>query len=63
MAECATNVDFSYLVVVIPEPDAHGAAGSGEDRCHGVEMDQHIRNLLQHELLIHYGLETRQKRS
>lgn len=48
---------LSYLVVVIPEPDAHGAAGSGEDRCHGVEMDQHIRNLLQLQLLVHYSLE------
>lgn len=54
------NVDWSYLVVVIPEPDADGAAGSGQDGCHGVEMDQHICNLLQDQLLIHNCLETSQ---
>lgn len=51
-------MDLSYLVVMIPEADAYGAAGSGEDGCHGVEMDHHICNLLQNELLLHHILET-----
>lgn len=57
-AERSRNVDLSYLVVMIPEADAYGAAGSGEDGCHGVEMDHHICNLLQYELLLHDVLET-----
>lgn len=52
------NADLSNLMVMIPETDAHGTAGSGEDRCHGVEMDHHICNLLQYQLLLHDGLET-----
>ncbi len=48
----------SYLMVVIPETDADGAAGSGQDSCHGVEVDQHICHSLQDELFIHYGLTT-----
>lgn len=48
----------SHLVVVIPEADADGAAGPGQDSCHGVEMDQHICYSLQDKLFIHYGLTT-----
>lgn len=43
-------------MVVIPEADADGAAGSGLDSCHGVEVDQHICYSLQDELFVHYGL-------
>lgn len=43
---------------MIPEADANGAAGSGKDGCHGVEVDQHICYSLQNELFIHYGLKT-----
>lgn len=46
----------THLVVVIPEPDADGAAGSGQDGCHSVEVDQHICYSLQDELFIHYRL-------
>jgi len=48
----------THLVVVIPKPDADGAAGSGQDGCHGVEVDQHICDPLQDELFIHDGLKT-----
>lgn len=43
-------------MVVIPEADADGAAGSGQDSCHGVQVDHHICYSLQDELLVHYGL-------
>lgn len=48
----------SHLIVVVPQADTDGAAGPGQDSCHGVEMDEHICYSLQDELLIHYGLVT-----
>ena len=43
-------------MVVIPEADADGAAGSGQDSRHGVQVDQNVCYSLQDELLVHYGL-------
>ncbi len=43
---------------MIPEADADGATGSGQDSCHCIEVDQHVCYPLQNELLIHYGLTT-----
>lgn len=43
-------------MVMIPEASADGAAGSGQDSRHGVEVDQHVCYSLQDELLIHNGL-------
>ena len=51
-------VSPSHLVVVVPEADADGAAGPGQDSCHGVEVDHHICYSLQDELLVHDGLTT-----
>lgn len=48
----------SYLVVMVPEADADGAAHPGEDSCHGVEVDQHVRHSLQDELFVDNGLMT-----
>lgn len=45
-------------MVMIPEADADGAAGSGQDSCHGVEVDQHICYSLQDELFVHDRLTT-----
>lgn len=45
-------------MVVIPEADADGAAGSGQDSCHGIEVDQHVCYSLQDELLVHNCLTT-----
>lgn len=47
------RVHRTHLVVVIPEPDADGAAASGQHSCHGVEVDQHICYSLQDELFVH----------
>lgn len=49
------------LVVVIPEADADGAAGPGQDSRHGVQVDQHICYSLQDQLFIHDGLKTQTK--
>lgn len=48
-------------MVVVPEADADGAAGSGQDSRHGVQVDQHICCSLQDELLVHYSLATPEK--
>lgn len=48
----------AHLIVVVPQANTDGAAGPGQDSCHGVEMDEHICYSLQDELLIHYGLVT-----
>lgn len=48
----------THLVVVVPEADADGAAGPGQHRRHGVEVDEHVCHSLQDELLVHDALET-----
>lgn len=42
-----------YLVVVVPEADADGAAGSGQHGGHGVHVNEHVRHALQNQLLVH----------
>lgn len=45
-------------MVVVPQADADGAAGPGQHRRHGVEVDEHVSDSLQDELLVHDALET-----
>lgn len=52
------TVPSSHLVVVVSEADADGAAGSGQDSCHSVEVDHHICYSLQDKLFIYYSLKT-----
>ena len=44
-------------MVVVPQADADGAAGSGQDGRHGVQIDDHVGHALQDQLLVHDGLE------
>lgn len=55
---CVFACVHTHLMVMIPEANADGAAGSGQDSCHSVEVDQHICYSLQNELLVHNGLTT-----
>lgn len=50
-------LESAYVMVVVPQPDADGAARSGDGRCHRVQIDNHIRHALQHQLLLHDCLE------
>lgn len=43
---------------MVAQADADGAAGSGQDGRHGVQVDQHVCYSLQGELFVHYCLPT-----
>ena len=44
-------------MVVVPQPDADGAAGPGQHGRHGEQVDDHVGHALQDQLLVHDGLE------
>ena len=48
----------AHLVVVVPQPQADGAAGPGQHGRHRVQVDEHVGNSLQDQLLLHDGLGT-----
>ena len=48
-------------MVVVPQADADGAAGSGQHGRHGEQVDDHVRHALQDQLLVHDGLEARRQ--
>lgn len=54
-------MSVTHLVVVVPQADADGAAGPGQHRRHGVQVDEHVCYSLQDELLVHNALEKKKK--
>ena len=48
-------------MVVVPQADADGAAGSGQYGRHGEQVDDHVGHAFQDQLLVHDGLEARRQ--